>query len=136
MKTRMADDAIRDTAFENLAAETQKRVSLPLQTSLYDALAAAERVGQRFVSQHSRKGGRARKTDTLQELIEQLVRRNPTITEPELLKALRRHQPIEPIQDIEGKVVFFTTHDGRTKQAKLSGLKDRLRRAKQRLGSR
>jgi hypothetical protein len=29
MKSRMADDANRETAFEDMAAETQKRVSIP-----------------------------------------------------------------------------------------------------------
>jgi hypothetical protein len=136
MNIRMADEAVRDTAFENIAAELQQRVSVQLQTSLYRALGRAEELRQRFIGQHSRKGGHARKADTLQELIEQFVRDNPAITRPQLLEKVRAHQDIEPIHEIDEGVIFFSTHDGRTKQTPVVGLKDRLRRAKQKLRSR
>jgi hypothetical protein len=50
MKSRMANEAIRETAFENLAADIKKGVSVQLQTSLYKALADAEWLGRRFIA--------------------------------------------------------------------------------------
>ena len=88
------------------------------------------------MSQHARKGGLARKTDVLQELIERIVRRNLAITVRALESQLREHQGIEPIQDFSNGTISFTNHDGRTKDAELSGLKDRLSRAKKKIGSR
>jgi hypothetical protein len=124
MKSRMADDAVPDTAFETLAAEIEKGDSVQRQTSLYEALARAEQLGRRFISQHSRKGGQAAKTDRLQLLIERLVEGNLKMSEPELQSRLRALQKIDPIQDVEDGVIFFTNHGDRTKPAKVSGLKD------------
>ena len=136
LKERMADEAIRETAFEAMATETRKGLPLFYQKSIYEALADADCSRKRFMSQHARKGGLARKTDVLQELIEQIVRRNLAITVRALESQLREHQEIEPIQDFSNGTISFTNHDGRTKYAELSGLKDRLSRAKKKVGSR
>jgi hypothetical protein len=136
MRSRMANDAVRDTAFETLAAETEKGDCLQRQTSLYEALARAEQLAKRFISQHSRKGGQAAKTDGLQLWIDALVVCNREMSERELRRRLIEHQGIDPIQDISDGVIYFTNHGNHTKEAKVSGLKDRLRRAKQKLKSR
>jgi hypothetical protein len=136
LKGRMADEAIRETAFEAMATETRKGLPLFYQKSIYEALDDAARARKRFMSQHARKGGLARKTDVLQELIERIVQRNLAITVRELEAKLKRVQGIEAIEDISDRVVSFLNHDGRLKDAKLSGLKDRLSRAKKKIGSR
>lgn len=133
MKTRMADAAIRDTAFEAMNAEQQKRVPVYYQTSIYDALAAADRAKQRCLSQQARKGGSVEKTDALQRLIEKFVEDKPDLTAPLLKNRLREHERIGPIQDIDDEVVCFTNLDGRTKTASLSGLKHRLTRARKKI---
>jgi hypothetical protein len=136
LKERMADAAIRVTALEAMEAETLKGLPLYYQKSIYEALADADRARRRFMSQHARKGGLAGKTDTLQELIERIVERNSPITLRALEAQLREHRGIEPIQDFSKGTISFTKHDGRTKDAALSGLKDRLSRAKKKIGSR
>ena len=132
----MADEAIREIAFEAIATETRKGLPIYYQKSICEALADADRARKRFMSQHARKGGLAGKTDALQELIEQIVRRNSAITVRALEARLIELQGIEPIQDFSNGTISFTNRDGRTKDAALSGLKDRLSRAKKKVGSR
>jgi hypothetical protein len=135
LRERMADGAVLDTAIEEIAAEARKGIAPFGQSSIYEALANAQRVGRRFISQFARKGGRARKTDRLQTLIEQIVQDQPDISVRELEAKLRECQGIDPIQEIDGDIIFFTEAHDRTKRGKLSGLKDRLSRAKKK-GSR
>lgn len=77
-----------------------------------------------------RKGGRASKTDPLQKLIVRVVRQRPFITAKELESYLEAHQDADPIIEICGGIIRFWNHDGSEKSAPLSGLKDRLSRAK------
>lgn len=128
--TRMADAAICDTAFEIILAQQNKGVPGNCQTSHYEALEIGERAKKRCLSQQARKGGIAERMDALQELIEEFVNSNPTLTARQLEDKLRANQDIEPIQDVDDEVVSFTTSDGRTKKAMLSGLKHRLTRAR------
>jgi hypothetical protein len=111
---------------------------MPLRhrATLERALEDAERIGQRFLLQQARKGGRAAKTDALQSLIERIVARRPSISAEQLLEALRDHERIRPIQDIVAGVIEFTDHNGASKSAPISGLKDRLSRAKKKIRSR
>jgi uncharacterized protein YihD (DUF1040 family) len=130
LERRVADPAIRETAFEAMNAEQKKRVPIYYQTSIYAALAASEGANQRCLSQQARKGGWAEKADQLQRLIEELVTHNPSLTLRQLKDKLRADQGIAPIQDIDDEVVFFTNFDERTKTAPFSGLKHRLTRAR------
>jgi hypothetical protein len=117
LKARMADEAVRTTAFEVLADEAMRHVPIRNRKSIYAALAEAERCKQRVVEQLARKGGAASKRDTLQALIEQIAGGHRQITEPELLTHLENRRGIEPIQEIEEGTIYFTTADGRTKGA-------------------
>jgi hypothetical protein len=136
LKERMADRAVLDTAIEEIAAEARKGIAPFSQSSIYEALANAERVGRRFISQFARKGGRAGKTDRLQTLIEEIVQGQPNISVRELEAKLTQCQSIDPMQEIARGIIFFTDAHDRTKRCKLSGLKDRLSRAKKKVGSR
>ena len=127
---RMADDAVRETAFAALRAEELRQVALCSRLSLEQALEDAERVGRQFLIQHARKGGAAEKTDSLQFVIQEIVTRHPRISASHLVDVLRARQGIEPIEDIEEDAIWFTTINGASKSASLSGLKDRLSRAK------
>jgi hypothetical protein len=136
MKSRMADDAVREIAWEALAAEATKGLPVYYQKSLYEALADAESAKRRFIADRASKAGSARKGDTLQTLIEEFVRDHPTIRELELQGKLIAHEGVDPIQEIDEGIVFFTDRRGITKEANLSGLKDRLSRAKKKIQSR
>ena len=136
MERRMADDAVRERALEVIYGELCRRVPTYYQLSIEAALADAERAKHRFLSQQARTGGKAGKADSLNELIGEIVQRRSTVTVPELLEFLRGGQGEGTIQDIDEEAIWFTTRDGRSKSAKISGLKDRLSRAKRDLRSR
>lgn len=74
----------------------------------------------------------AAKVDALQELILKSVLRNPRLTEKELLRILHENKSDSFIWDIDKQFVYYKSK-GRDKQAAISGLKDRLARAKKKL---
>jgi hypothetical protein len=84
--------------------------------------------------QQARNAGRSKKTDALQELIVQIVRDNPKISESQLLVRLMAMEKLGVIEDIDGEgdenpSIHFDQR-GRCKEAAVSGLKDRLTRAR------
>jgi hypothetical protein len=130
LKERMANDAIREAALAALRSEVVRAIPVRCQMSIYQALEIAEGIGKQFLAQQSCKGGKAKKTDALQLLIVRIVERRPAITTDELKEELYAHQGIDVISDIDVGVISFTNHNGNLKDAKLSGLKHRLSRAK------
>src|SRR5260370_36840992 len=81
---RIADEAIREVAFARLRSELARRIPAYYQGTIEQFLADAERDRDWFLSQLGRKGGRAKKSDPLQQAILYLVRRDPYITERKL----------------------------------------------------
>jgi hypothetical protein len=77
-----------------------------------------------------RSGGLARKTDALQLLIQRCVRETPETNQRGLLHQLKREQGGGTITAIDEKEIQFRTSKGKLKSAPVSGLKDRLHRAK------
>ena len=136
MDRRMADDAVRECALEVIYGELCRRLPTHYQSSIESALADAERAKHRFLSQQARMGGKAGKADRLNELIREIVQRRPTVTAPELLELLHGRKGAGTIEDIDEEAIWFTTRDGGSKRATISGLKDRLSRAKRDLNSR
>ena len=139
----MADEEILAVARERLASEDQKHVPLYFRTTFEAALADADRdkrrylakAEERLLSQRGRKGGQAKKTDALQTFIIEIARQCPEVTCPLLLARLRDQAPIPPIIEVDGDTIYFTSRGGREGTAKISGLKDRLSRAKKTLNS-
>jgi len=82
-----------------------------------------------FRTDFAQKAGRASKADALQELILECVFKNPKLTEKELLGILHENKLGSIIGDIDEQFVYFRSK-GKDKQASISGLKDRLARAK------
>lgn len=136
LERRIADDTVREVAFGFI--RHQELVGMPMRQrlTLEKALEDAENIGTRFSAAWSRKGGKAAKADPLQLLIRRLVEQSPSITVEDLRRHLREHQGIGPIADIQGNLITVVLPDGRLKDAKLSGLKDRLSRAKKEFESR
>jgi uncharacterized protein YihD (DUF1040 family) len=133
MLERMGDDAVRQTALEAMAAETNKGTPVYFQTSICQALADAEKAKRRFSRQQAQKGGRAEKSDELQTLIQKFVRHLPNLTFAQLLEKLEECKKIrDVIDEIDDGVIYFK--QGPTgKSAPISGLKDRLSRAKKKI---
>ena len=136
MEQRMADDAVRQDALARVESESSRGVPINKQVSLVAALEEAETSKGIFLSQFAGKGGRADKPDALQELIIEYARTVPTITERELREKLTRERHPEVISDIEDGEIDFNDRDGRSKSALVSGLKDRLSRARKKVRSR
>jgi hypothetical protein len=139
MEERMADEDVLDVAIKDLQSEALRQVPVYFQKSFEGALesAAVSKVrfqksgAKNFQSDFSRKGGTASKTDALQKLILEKVRVNPEITERQLLDHLREKCVgivVTDIDDTLGEIDF--DNDGRQKTARITGLKDRLSRAK------
>jgi hypothetical protein len=134
---RMANPAIFETASEAWQAQQHRAVPLASQFSFETALEDADRVGHRFSKQLARKGGTARKADALQLLIEKIVTRQPDFSENQLLEKLEAYQGTRTIiQAIEDGIIHFTSNSGKHKEAPISGLKDRLTRARKKVRSR
>jgi hypothetical protein len=137
---RIADPMLYDVATRDMDSEAI-RVTIRERKSLDQALAdaeetvktvsiivvAAETERRRIIC---RSGGLARKADTLQILIQQLVRETPGMSRRELWFQLKREQGRGTIMAIDGKEIEFLTSNGKSKSATVSGLKDRLHRAK------
>jgi hypothetical protein len=132
----LADDPLREAAFELLADELRRHVSAYSQMSIYHALSCAEYMRRRFLEAQARRGGKTKKTDALQELIKDFVQHLPSITVWQLEEKLRARQGTSVIQDIAEGTIWFTNHNGSSKTAPLTGLKDRLFRAKRSICSR
>ena len=135
LRQRMASSPTLNAALDLLRAEQIEEVPIRHQTSLYKALEDAERTGKRFLMEHASKGGKAKKPDALQLLIEKIVVREPSISVRQLESQLEAYQGIDIIDDIDDGSIWFTNGDS-LREAKLSGLKDRLSRAKRKLKSR
>lgn len=130
---RITDAAILATAIADITSELTRGVDIKAQKIFEEALADAEAAMQRFASQRGRYAGSANKADPLQLLIDEAVRRKPTITEVELRRQLQNHARIPPIEDFTADTISVTKIDGTIKDVPLSGLKHRLSRAKKKL---
>jgi hypothetical protein len=157
---RSSEPILHAGATASMNSEVIRGIPLKLRKTLELALADAESDKIGFQSDgHSRegsstradphrefcrKGGRARKGDSLSKLIERLVRVNPKITERQLFWRLNREVGKGVIFSIDAKssviagnvrVITFEDDHGRRKTASVSGLKDRLARAKAKMHS-
>jgi hypothetical protein len=129
MKQRITDDAVCKAAMISMEAEAA-RLPLYWRTTFEAVLRDAAGAKRHFLSHMGRDGRDARKPDVLQQQIIELVRRNPTLTERQLRDHLETNSRVPPIVDINDETISFTNPDGELREAKLSGLKDRLSRAK------
>ena len=140
-ETRMSDTAIFQTAMEDLESEQLRQVPVYPRKSWEKALEDAARTKQRYDAQSncqfqiefSRKGGKAPKPDALQQFIMDSVRKNPDLTEPELLKLLKENRRMFGVNEEE---ICFDKPNRALKSVPLSALKDRLCRAKKKINSR
>lgn len=127
----LSDDAVRDAAFEILHAQSVKAMPLRFRLCLHGALDEAAKAQRIFLRDFARKGGVARKADSLQRLIEDIVDRRPSISAPHLFHELEHYcAQRHVIHEIAEGKIYFTNSGGREKAASVKGLKDRLSRAK------
>ena len=101
MDQRMADRDILEIAIATVAFEAMRCVPVQSQMSFEKALQDAAEAKQRILRQQARSGGKAAKTDPLQESIVAIVRQNPGISARALLSDLKYRQGDEIIEQID-----------------------------------
>lgn len=132
----MNNPALVESAMARVQSEFRRGVSVRNQISFEVALFEADGDRRRVARQSGRLGGKARKDDPLQEIVSRIVRETPKITCAELQRKLAQmQQPGGPIEDVDDDSISFVNAKGRGYTAKISGLKDRLSRARQNLKS-
>jgi hypothetical protein len=136
---QLRDDHLAKEAFDDLQEQTRLQGPLGLQKS-YEVLLdrAEERRGRALLwvrQENGRQGGKARKPDPLQAVIQKIVEGKPTIDCPTLLKLLQNKRGLGVIEDVDGDDIWIIDAKGRSKSIKITSLKDRLHRAKNKIKS-
>jgi hypothetical protein len=142
-ESRMADPDVFHRATVDMHGEVARLLPVYYRKSFEQALQDAAALFEdpvllkRTHRRLSRRGGSSKKTDALGEVILEEVQKRPAITVTELLKHLQSLQDLrQVVDDIDEEAISFTDRKGHTKNAPISGLKDRLSRAKKALKSR
>lgn len=142
---RMCHESLLDIAMEDIHSEMIRGVPVRSQKSFDQALADAEMAMKTLQSGFARKGGSPPRCDALQNLIQEIAAENLEITPGQLLRELNGERGVGTISSIdveadvkadEPKVIHFVEDDETPRTAPVSGLKDRLYRAKIKLASR
>jgi hypothetical protein len=143
---RMQDEGLYKIAMDTLSREESRMIPVKNRESLEEALAHAEYLKTIFQSTFSGKGGKAAKTDALQRLIIEIVRTQPDINTHRLLRKIWKmaEDGHEVVRDVvqnsdllpdQAEMIHFRDNE-RDKTSPVSGLKDRLCRAKKKILSR
>jgi hypothetical protein len=129
-----------ENAMERIQSEEQRFVPIRYRLTMEDALMGASRaearsgprLAQEARSSLARQGGHAEKPDALQKIIEVIVARNPSIDTSGLLRKLDSISGDDAtVVTVNDEVIEFEPTSGaKLKTAPVSGLKDRLYRAK------
>jgi DNA-binding HxlR family transcriptional regulator len=135
---RKLREQLNETTLEIALGQRQSEADrgIPIMNwSFESAINDAVGVSALVKAEQARRAGRSKKTDTLQELILDIVRANQKITVAELLTRLREldHKGIIEGVDTPEKPnpqIYFIDRNGHGDQAPISGLKDRLTRAR------
>jgi hypothetical protein len=139
---RISDEAILQIAVLDVNSEESRGVPLRHQQSFEHALEKAERAKEIVLTELARKGGSAPKGNALHELILEIVRKDPSISEKQLLEMLEGEAgagvvtSIDEPSDVVGgdtPCIHFVNDDGKPKTASVRGLKDRLSKAKKKI---
>jgi hypothetical protein len=132
-KERFEDPLIRQLALQLIDHERLRRVPVYHRMTLESATRYVADARKSCLSEQAKVGGRSRKMDALQLLILEIVTKRPTISLKELEQRLHEHAGVrDRIICIEDGEILFTDRN-REKSASVSGLKDRLTRAKKRI---
>ena len=129
---RLADPELFQIAFSKIGYD-EIVYPLKFRRTLEQAFADAEQGGLRKTI--ARKGCMKAKTDSLQQLVLKAVWEERDIDERQLSFWIRDQLGGGTIFSINQKTIEFVNYNGKLKKAPVSGLKDRLFRAKRRINS-
>lgn len=141
LSEQMADSDISNDANRLLNSEDARGVSIYSKLTFENAHEIAEQQIKKTLSRFGNKGRTARGPDRLTELIESIVSRKPDISIDEMKGRLQSSVGGGVITRISSGVpedaeIYYLDHKRREISASLSGLKDRLSRAKKSFRSR
>jgi hypothetical protein len=136
---QLSDETVFKSATKNMAYEVLIGIPVRFRASFEKAVFDAAHNKRAVQADFSRKGGRARKGDALQDSILEIVRHRPAITPGQLLFELAGALGAGVVTRVEKQVdvlagevrkIHYEDDDGRRKTASVSGLRYRLARAK------
>ena len=140
MCRRLKNPALCLIAMNDLSTQQKSKVPFGMWKTFEQALAQAEEANSISLRGFASKGGRALKTDALQHVIIKIVRGDPNITRSHLLRSLgemaKSDHPVIHAVDQKGDLLKGDVEQihfwdrGKEQTAAISGLKDRLCRAK------
>jgi hypothetical protein len=133
---RAADSQLLALATEDINSEIVRSVPVYSQKTMELAFKDAERRRAAIRKGDGRKGGRPQRGDAVQKLIEEIVAARQDIPISALIERLCAMQHYGVMQDIEDDEILFTDASGAMRTAPISGLKDRLMRARKSVKSR
>ena len=136
LERRVADAQLVALATEDMASETVRGIPMYYRKTMERAYEDAERRRAAIRREDGSQGGRPPSGDALQHLIEEIVAGRPTISALALLARLGDLQHQGVIEDIDDGRVWFVDARGAGSSASISGLKDRLTRARKSVNSR
>jgi hypothetical protein len=134
----MEDAAVREYVDRQIYSAALRGVPMRLQKSVEALVEEAAEFQSGFLRAQARRGGQAEKSDALQQLIEQIAREDPKISGKALLRRLERDADGGVIEEVgrDSHAISFRQANGTLGKAPISGLKDRLSRAKRKARSR
>jgi hypothetical protein len=123
---RMQNPLLCEMATRDLESEALRSVPIASRTTLETALQKAEDNSRLVLKDFSSRGGRASKPDKLQQFILTVLPRRPQLKPRDLVDLVRGNHEFDMA---EGRI-SFSGSDGKIKDVPISGLKDRIWRAK------
>ena len=127
---------LRNHAFNEVAKERKWGVPVYDQITIENQLEYSERFSADMIKHQNHKAATKPRPDQLQTLIIKIVEENHTITTGMLLNKLNHYVGCDIIYEIHDDEIEFFDKKGKNKFAPISGLKDRLSRAKRIINSR
>jgi hypothetical protein len=144
MERRMRDDVVFQFAYDIVKSEPIRHVPITYQLQIGEALAKGEEFKKLVLSSNGKKGRMTPRSNSLQNLIEEIVRKNPKITVGGLVRELEGASGAGVVTGIDRassclagdspQIRYFEDNE-KEKTASLKGLKDRLSRAKRKIAS-
>lgn len=132
---RMQDEFIRSAVVNDVQSEIARGVPARYQQSMEELAQVNANRLKDYRRAISRRGGAARRSDVLTRIITEIVRRDPRTSVPQMLDKLSSLASVcdGPICDVTEEYVGVQLANGQIKNVPITGLKDRVSRARKSL---
>jgi hypothetical protein len=135
---RMSIPGVAEAATYIVGSDAARGVPIRWQKPFEQVVAEETMTREICLREQARKAGRARQADALQQLIRKFVNEKPKLSEPLLIHLLAGDRGAGVVISIDGpsgglagvREIHWVDNKQRPRATPVSGLKDRLRRAK------